>query len=153
MATAQMQGSGFEIHDPRLSDEANAALTDGVRHVLDDEATHHRADGIWSPTAGSGRMRSRYMAAGFDARILVVPVALMLIVVALVPAVGSDYALALIPFAGMVIGVILVADLIVHMTRETEHVSPETAALLENEGIVDPDRLFGALLAEHRPAS
>ncbi|MEH3053337.1 MAG: hypothetical protein PGN13_04915 [Patulibacter minatonensis] len=80
------------------------------------------------------------------------PVTLMFVVVALVTTVGDTYVLAGVAFAGMVVGVTLVAELIASMTREIEHVSPETAALLEDEGVVDPDRLFGDLLAARRAA-
>ncbi len=140
-----------EVHDPRLSDAANDALTREVRAVLDADEAHGGATGAsWRPSRGTPRTHVRLLSAVNDARILVVPVVLMFAVIALIATVGDTYPLIALAFAGLVIGVVLVAELIAQMTREVEHVSPETAALLEAEGITRPDHLFGDLLATRR---
>lgn len=136
---------------PRLSATALDALEREVQSVLSWEAEHGGPTGApWRPSARAHRHHGRLVTAAADARILIVPVALMLIVTALVATVGDTYALVALAFAGLVVGVLLVAELIANMTREVEHVSPETAAILEHEGVVDPDRLFGDLLAARR---
>ena len=104
----------------------------------------------WRMSRGTPRTHSKLVAALIDARIVVVPVTLMFVVIAIIGTIGDTYVLAGLAFAVLVLGVSLVAELIASMTRETEHVSPETAAMLENEGIVDPDRLFGDLIAARR---
>lgn len=136
---------------PRLSASARDALEREVQSVLRYEAEHGGPTGEpWRPSVRPHRHHRRLLAAAADARILIVPVALVLIVTALIALVGDTYALVALAFGGLVVGVILVAELIANMAREVEHVSPETAALLENEGVVDPDRLFGDLLASRR---
>lgn len=45
------------------------------------------------------------------------------------------------------IGTLLVATLAISKTTETEHVSPQLAARLHEEGVADPDRAFSELAA------
>jgi len=45
----------------------------------------------------------------------------------------------------------LLVRLVYGLTAEVEHPSPELAALLESEGVGDPDRLFNDLVVEFRP--
>lgn len=136
---------------PRLSSEAMDALEREVQSVLAYESEHGGPTGApWRPSARPRRQRARLLTAVADARILVVPVALMLLVTALIATVGDTYGLVALAFAALLVGVGLVAELIANMTREIEHLSPQTAAILEHEGVVDPDRLFGDLLAARR---
>lgn len=142
------------VEQLHLSDWAVDALERELRLVLVDDDAHGgtTSEPERAPSTHAPRRHWRLTTAGFDARILLVPVVLMFGVIALIASVGNTYALAFVAFAGMVAGVSLVAELIATMTREVEHVSPETAALLEDEGVVDPDRLFGDLLAARRSA-
>lgn len=144
----------LEVHDPRLTDEANAALTQEVAAVLELDRRYGgpAEDEPWHHTRGKPRTHHQLTTAAFSARILIVPVAVLTVVVALVPTMGSSQLMALIPFTAVLIAVGIVIALILSMTRELEHVSPETAALLESQGILDPDRLFGDLLDERRHA-
>ena len=43
---------------------------------------------------------------------------------------------------------VVTAAFVVKMTDETEHLSPEATALLENEGVEDPDAFFNRLVDE-----
>ncbi|MBO9532423.1 MAG: hypothetical protein J7513_05560 [Solirubrobacteraceae bacterium] len=149
-----LNDSGESVHDPRLSDEANLALTREVHAVLEGDAIYGGPTGsTWHPRAGATpKRRPKLLAAAADARIVVVPIALMLVVVAVIGTIGDTYVMVGVAYAALIVAVAMVAELIASMTREVEHVSPETQALLEAEGIVDPDRLFGDLLAERRAA-
>ncbi len=137
----------------QLSAAADAALDREVDAVLSYEAEHGGATGAtWRPRRIPQRRHWRLTTAAVDARFVVVPVVLMLLITMLIATVGDTYALAGVAFLAMVVGVTIVAEVIAAMTREVEHVSPETAALLEDDGIADPDRLFGDRLAARRPA-
>lgn len=151
--TTQLGATNLEVHDPRLSDDANAELTRAVAAVLADDAAHGGpADDEWQHSRGTPRRHWRMTAEAVDARIVLVPVAVMFAVIGLIVATHSSASLVVIPLAGMAIGVSFIADFIFRMAREHEHVAPETAAMLTEEGIADPDRLFADLLSERRHA-
>lgn len=157
MERAPLTPTDDGVHDPRLSDAANAALTWELHAVLESDAAHGGRTGeVWHPRANPTRQHWRLTTAVLDARILVVPVAVMLGIIALVvviAAMGESYVVVGIAGVAVLVGVVAVAEMIARMTREVEHLSPETAALLEGEGIGDPDRLFGDLLAQRRDAA
>ncbi len=136
----------------QLSAAADAALEREVDAVLDYEAAHGGPTGAsWRPRRVPQRRHWRLTTAAVDARVVVVPVVLMLLITALIATVGDTYVLVGVAFAALLVGVAIVAEVIAAMTREVEHVSPETAALLEDDGIADPDRLFGDRIAARRP--
>jgi hypothetical protein len=153
--SAAMQTADERMEQLHLSEWAIAALEREVLSVLEDDAVYGDPEPEEQPTETHHRAPRRHWrltTAAIDARILLVPVILMFAVIGLIAAVGSTYVVAFVAFAALVVGVVLVAQLIITMTREVEHVSPETAALLEEEGVGDPDRLFGELLAARRSA-
>lgn len=133
-----------------LSSWAVAALEREVDQVVAYDHVEGQTGATWRPRRGRARHHTRLTTAAVDARILVVPVALMFVVIALIAITGTSLVLVAVSFLALVVGVALVAELIASMTREVEHVSPETAALLAGEGVADPDRLFGDLLAARR---
>lgn len=137
-------------HDPSLSDHANALLRDELREVLgsdtvevDAGAPHHERErhGGHSPM----------VAALIDARLtLAVTFFTMLVVGAVASiAIGSWWALVG-ALAVHAIGTLALVGVTLQLTSETEHVSPETAAELEAEGVADPDRAFNQLLEDYR---
>lgn len=155
-ATATPSAKGSRIEELHLSEWAIAALEREVNSVIADDRIYGAPDDTNAARSANATRKTRrhwrVTTAISDARFLVVPVTLMFLVIGLVAEVGTTYLMAGIAFAGMVVGVGIVAEVIAGMLRETEHVSPETHALLEHEGIADPDRLFGELLAERRAA-
>jgi hypothetical protein len=139
------------VHDARLSEAANAALTWEVQAVIDGDAVHGGPTGeVWHPRSDRSRRHWRLTTAVFDARILVVPALLAVAITGVIALIGDTYVMIAVAWVALVLGVLFVAEMIARMTREVEHLSPETAALLEGEGIGDPDRLFGDLLAQRR---
>lgn len=137
----------------QLSAAAGAALDREVDAVLRYEAGHGGPTGAtWRPRRVAQRRHWRLTTAAVDARIVVVPVILVLLITLLIAVLSSSYAVVGVAFAALLVGVTIVANLVAAMTREVEHVSPETAAILEDDGIADPDRLFGDRLAARRDA-
>jgi len=137
--------------DPTLSDRANAILTDELRRVVGAEEVDVPADRRHEELISHGghagpvvELVDNRLALGMIAAAAVVVGAVITLITGsvwfLIGAVAID-----------VIGVMLVTTLVIRMTGEQEHLSPEAAALLEDEGVDDPDGLFSRLVAEFSP--
>jgi hypothetical protein len=135
--------------DPQLSAEANAALTEETRRAVG-------ADRV-RMAAGSADPASRSRAGGSAAKATAValrPVFIITLLAGLTTgaivslATGSWWAL-IAAAAVHAIGTIVVASGAIQLTTETEHASPQTTALLEGEGVADPDRVLSDLVEEY----
>lgn len=136
---------------PTLSTEANDRLTDELRSVIGSEAVEVPADR--PDVAGRPRRRrSRVVADVLDARLGAVFTALATACVAGVVglALGTTAAL-LVALAVLALATALAVAEVYRLVAEEEHPDPDTAALLEEEGVGDSDRLLQDLVDEFRP--
>lgn len=120
-----------------LRREAEARLTDELREAVgDDRAQLPGQVDIEHPARPMRAALIRY-------RLPVGLTLLMLIVVAGIVSFATD-SLWVLPLAIVLhaIGTVLALGLAVQLATETEHAGPETAALLEDAGVADPDALL-----------
>jgi hypothetical protein len=137
---------------PHLSAEANAALSDEAREAIGAErvrvpvdapdAGRHAHGDHTHATAQAASMRPVFLITGLSALTIGAIVAL---------ATGSWW--ALVAAAGVhALGTILTATGAIQLTTQTEHASPATTALLEREGVADPDRALTDLVEDYTGA-
>lgn len=152
MSTEDRNIRSVVSEDPTLSAEANRLLTRELRQVIgSDEVAvpasrpHHETDrhGTHSPLTANV----------IETRLALIVTALVLLVVAALVAVYTRNILVLVGAVGLLmVTAAAMALLTSRFTDETDHVTPETAARLEAEGVGDPDRFFNELLEEYRPS-
>jgi hypothetical protein len=134
--------------DPSLSPEANQMLTDELCAILGSafvDVPIGRAD----PAHARHGTHSEGVADLIADRFGYVAATLVLVVVLAIVGLSSGSVVAL-AGALVVLGVslALVVLMITRLAGEGEHPSPELAALLEREGVGDPDRLLTDLVRE-----
>jgi hypothetical protein len=137
--------------DPSLSPEANQMLTEELRAIVGSafvEVPIRRAD----PAHARHGTHREGVAELIADRFGYVAATLVLLVVLAVVGLSSGTVVAL-AGALVVLGVALalVVLMVTRLADETEHPSPELAALLEREGVGDPDRLLTELVREFSP--
>lgn len=122
------------VGDEAAEQRLRAAPGDGATEaaVAAEAAAHRKGAGAWLSANGV---------------LLGVSFAIFAVVgVMLSLATGSWWAFAA-AIVAHAIGTLLVAALAISKTTETEHVSPQLAARLHEEGVADPDRAFSELAA------
>lgn len=137
--------------DPSLSDRANAVLTDELRRVVGADAVEVPADRPHVEKRRHGG-HSGPLVELVDNRLALGMIGLAAVVVgAVITLITGSWIFLVIAIALDLIGLLLVATLVLRMTGEQEHLSPTATALLEDEGVEDPDGLFTRLIAEFSP--
>jgi hypothetical protein len=139
--------------DPQLTPEANRLLTDELREVVGrDEVevprdTPHRAEeahATHSPMVGTL----------VSNRPLIIVTLLAAVVVGGIISLATGYYVAVLLAVGLhALATLLVAAGAIQLTTQVEHVAPETAARLEQEGVADPDRVLTELVEEFAGAT
>jgi hypothetical protein len=137
--------------DPSLSAEANRMLTEELRAIVGSEFVEVpvvRAD----PAHARHGTHAAGVAQVIADRFGYAAAALVLVVVLAVVGLSIGSVVALVG-ALVVLGVSLglIVLLMTRLVDEGEHPSPELAALLEQEGVGDPDRLLTDLVREFTP--
>jgi hypothetical protein len=139
--------------DPDLTPEANRLLTEELQEVIGrDEVevprdTPRRAE---EPHATSSPM----MATLISNRPLIIVTLLAAIVVGAIISIATGWYVAVLLAVGLhALATLLVAAGAIQLTTQVEHVAPETAARLEQEGVADPDRLLGQLVEDFAGAT
>ncbi|HEX5146528.1 MAG TPA: hypothetical protein VFV85_05865 [Conexibacter sp.] len=137
--------------DPSLSPAANRVLTEELRRAVG-------RDAVDVPRARPHAERERHgghggVAVGFEQNRLVIAMAFLaaLVVGAVVSLVTGSWWFLLLAFGLDVLGVIAVVVLVLSMTTQVEHLSPSAYALLQDEGVEDPDAFFSELVEEYAP--
>ncbi len=135
--------------DPSLSPHANQLLTDELQAVIGADT----ADVPSTRPDHAGERHGRHSAFVADlisARIgLVVTAMVLLVVAAIVAAAAVGGVLVIVALVVVLLaatGVVTIVTL--RLSGETEHVAPQTAAALEDEGIGDPDRVLTDLVKD-----
>jgi hypothetical protein len=151
MSAYRMERRAVRSQDPSLSDHANALLTDELRRVVGAEAVTVPADRPHVEAASHGGHRGPEVELVDNRLALGMFAVAALVVGAVVSLITGSWWFLVGAVAIDVVGVLLVTTMVLRMTGEVEHLSPETSALLEDEGVDDPDGLFTALVAEFSP--
>jgi hypothetical protein len=139
--------------DPSLTPEANRLLTEELREVVG-------KDEVELPAGTGQRARERHgehsplVAALVANRPIILVTLLMAVVVGGIVSLTTGWYVAVLLAVGLhALGTMLVAAGAVQLTTQVEHVAPETAARLEEEGVGDPDRLLGQLVEDFTGAT
>jgi hypothetical protein len=134
--------------DPSLTPEANRLLTDELREVVGrDEVevpagTPRRAE---DPHANHSSLVTTIVS---NRAIVIVTFFAAIVVGAIATLATGSYLAVLIAVGLHALGTMLVAAGAVQLTTQVEHVAPETAARLEQEGVADPDRVLSQLVED-----
>jgi hypothetical protein len=129
--------------DPSLSPEANRILRDELRAIEGPAAD--RQDPVAPPHA----VHSPVVANLISARVGGVLTLITAVVVGAIIALASGATWVLIvALVVLCLGTAAVVGLVARLTGEVEHLDPDDAALLEEEGVGDPDRLLEELVEE-----
>jgi hypothetical protein len=134
--------------DPSLSPQANRVLTEELRAVTGDETVQVPVD---RPHPDRGRHGGRRgLVVGLVSNRLAIAMTFLgaLVVGAVVSLATGSWWFLLLALAVHAVATIAIVGLILGMTTETEHLSPTAAALLEDEGVSDPDGVFSDLVEE-----
>jgi hypothetical protein len=138
--------------DPSLSPEANRLLTEELRAIIGADEVDVPVDRADPAHEAHGR-HSPWVANVIDARIGAVFTGLAAICVAAVVAVTwGSWAILVVALAILVAATLLALRSLLSLADEVEHPDPETVALLEAEGVGDPDRVLDDLVHEFRPS-
>ena len=134
--------------DPSLSPEANRLLTEELREVVGQEEVEVPA-GTPRRTAEARGGHSRFVATLTTHRQILVVSLLAALVIGGIVALATGAWWAVVVALGLhALGTMLAATAAVQLTTEVEHVAPETAARLEDEGVADPDRALTDLVED-----
>jgi hypothetical protein len=136
--------------DPSLSDEANRLLTGELREIVGREVVDvpvGRADPADAVHTHRRRLVAMLIAARFGIGFVLIGVACVLGVIGLV---WNTTAALVAAVVVLIAGTLAFLSLFMDLVSETEHPAPETAALLQAEGVGDPDRLLEDLVEEFR---
>ena len=138
--------------DPSLSPRANELLTRELQEAVGADEVEvpagqperssepHATDSTVAATLASNRP------------LIIVTFLAALVVGGIVALVTGQYWAVILAAAVHAIGTVLVAAGAIHLTTETEHVTPTVAARLEEEGVADPDRVLSELVEDYAGA-
>jgi hypothetical protein len=150
---AQTERRFVRSEDPELTPEANRLLTGELREVVGrDEVevpreTPHRAQEAHAT-------RSPIVATLVSNRPLIVVTLLAALVVGGIISLATGWYVAVLLAVGLhALATLVVAAGAIQLTTQVEHVAPETAARLEEEGVADPDRVLSQLVEEFAGAT
>lgn len=145
-----------ESHDPSLSPEANQLLTDELQAVIGTDTVQVPASRP-DPAGDRHATHTPFVANVIGVRLALILTALVLLITAgLIIANRAGSAIILIivfvfvfVFVALAAAVGVIVSMTNRMTAQREHVSPEVAAALEEEGIGEPDRVLTDLVTEY----
>jgi hypothetical protein len=139
--------------DPSLSPEANRLLTEELRDAVGRDTVEVPVGTPRRATERRGGGHSPVVATISSHRQLFVVSLLAALVVGAIVAFTTGAWWAVVVALGLhALGTMLTATAAVQLTTEVEHVAPETAARLEEEGVADPDRVLTELVEDFAAA-
>jgi hypothetical protein len=138
------------IDDPQLSPEANQLLTEELRDALGTDSAEvpaDRADQVHRLPDEEHRTVATLVG---ENRLLVAVAFTALVVVGVIVSLATeDWWALMVAVVVHAVGTFIVASVVLRMSAEVEHVAPETAARLQDEGVGDPDRALAQLVDEY----
>jgi hypothetical protein len=135
------------VRDPHLSEAANAAVTRDLRAAVGADA----ADAPVPDAELHNRRRSSSGLAG-DRLLLLIALATALTTGAVVLLAGASWWWIAVPLGVHLAATIATVATAMTLAGQGERPAPETAALLEEQGVGDPDRTFNELVRDLRNA-
>jgi Flp pilus assembly protein TadB len=137
-----------DSHDPSLTPEANRLVTRELREIVGSATVE--VPGDRHDSAGDRHATHKaFMADVINARLALLITALVLLITLGVAAIsGGGVIVLIVVVLAMLAAVVALVVMTTRMAREVEHVAPETAAALQEQGVGDPDRLLTDLVAE-----
>jgi hypothetical protein len=136
------------VEDPRLSESANARLTDEVREVLGTDHVEvprdrpHPSLGEEVPHASTGAVFVEHRA------VLIVLFCFLITFGAILSLITHDWWFLPLAAVAHAAGTMIVLVTALRFTTSRERPHPTTVALLESEGITDPEGHFSDLVSE-----
>lgn len=154
MATATFTSRSVESTDPSLSAEANRRVTDELRAVIG-------RDRVDLPTGRPDHRSDRHathsslVASAIAVRVELFLVGGILAMTALIAVAMTASSSWLVGITTVLLlpAVALIARFVLALFDEHEHLDPETAAMLSEEGVGDPDRVFNELVHDFEGAA
>jgi hypothetical protein len=135
--------------DPKLSPEANAAMTDELQQAVGSQSIPMPADAP-DPATVERAGDSAAKATAVSMRPLFIVTLLVALTVGVIVALSTGSWWVLVGALGVhALGTMVVASGAIQLTTQIEHASPETTARLEEEGVADPDRVLSDLVEEY----
>jgi hypothetical protein len=152
-ADAETERRFVRSEDPELTPEANRLLTGELRAVVGrDEVEVPRDTPRRAEEAHA--TRSPFVATLVSNRPLIIVTLLAAVVVGGIVALTTGWYVAVLMAVGLhALATLLVTAGAIQLTTQVEHVGPETAARLEQEGVADPDRVLTQLVEEFAGAT
>jgi fatty acid desaturase len=139
--------------DPALTPEANRLLTDELREVVGRDKVEVPRD---TPRRAqeAHATHSPLVATLVSNRPLIIVTLLAALVVGGIVSIATGWYVAVLLAVGLhALATLLVAAGAIQLTTQVEHVAPETAARLEQEGVADPDRVLSQLVEDFAGAT
>jgi hypothetical protein len=134
--------------DPSLSPDANRLLTDELRQAVGRDEVEVPAGTPRRTAERRGRHSPVVATLATHRQIAVVSLLAALVIGAIVAFATGAWWAVVVALGLHALGTMLTATAAVQLTTEVEHVAPETAARLEEEGVADPDRMLTDLVED-----
>jgi hypothetical protein len=145
---ATLEEREIKVEDPTLSPETRRRLTEELREVIGAERVRVPADRP-HPSRGEHPPPSRPLTLLWEHRLFLGTTFLAFLTIgAILSLITGNWWLLAVAAGIHAIGTMTVVVLVVQMTTVTEHPSPTAAAMLEEDGVRDPDEYFSELVWE-----
>lgn len=135
--------------DPSLSPEANRLLTEELREAVGRDRARVPADAPHREEAAHGRFPPALANLVSGRQLVLVTLLVALVVGAIATLVTGSWWGLIAALAVHAVGTLLAAAGALQLARQQEHVSPNLAAKLEEEGVADPDAKLTELVEEY----
>jgi hypothetical protein len=136
--------------DPELSAEANEVLTRELREAVGDDRVTVPAERADELGRLGRRTRPTFAAALGANRVLIAITFAVLLIVGVIVALATDSWWAVVAASAVhAVGTLTIISMTLRLTTEVEHMAPEAAARLEEEGVPDPDRALSDLVEQY----
>src|SRR3954469_3992775 len=136
--------------DPNLTPEANELLTTELKAALGTERVRVPAERAQALGRVAGAGHSTLGGTVAANRLLIGITFAALLVIGAIVALATGSWWAVVVAAGVhALATLAVASMTLTASTQIEHVAPETAARLEDEGVADPDRALSELVEQH----
>jgi hypothetical protein len=136
--------------DPELSAEANEVLTRELREAVGDDRVTVPAERADELGRLGQRTRPTFAAALGANRVLIAITFAVLLIVGVIVALATDSWWAVVAASAVhAVGTLTIISMTLRLTTEVEHMAPDAAARVEEEGVPDPDRALSDLVEQY----
>jgi hypothetical protein len=138
--------------DPSLSPEANRILTDELRAAVGRDEVEVPRGRRHAERDRHGERPGLGAALSQNRLLLAMTFFAALVVGAVVSLATGSWWFLLLALGAHALGTLAVGAIALRMTTQTEHMSPASAARLQDEGVEDPDAVLSDLVEEFAPS-